>query len=264
MPRIKKQTDARPPELHMAGGASLVQTITRFWLTLFFVLLVVYATVMVIGRLAGFRDLVRQRLELLTGVALTIDEVRLTPGLNLRVKDIVEVTTNDLPALRVGEAVVDWKLSGLLRGTAWPFRSLKLRDAEVRFRMAAGGTWMPLPDLAGALLPWVSAGHRHDESNISEWMRVNHMRMSVRGGLMAWLPDGTNDLPHTIIEGIDFDAASVRPFGDPVGWFNLRIKRAQTGDEAWLRDLELEWLRASDQDVVIRVSSASVAAAPAP
>ncbi|HMP97081.1 MAG TPA: hypothetical protein PKA51_09185 [Kiritimatiellia bacterium] len=246
------------PEPHVVERTAWLHTITRFWVTVFLLVVIVYVTALLIGRTDGFRELVRQRMEKILGLPITIESMQISPWLELRLVGLREAgVTNRPPALVVGSASVRADGLAILRGRPFPVRSVELSDAVLRFSPRGAGRWTPFPELAETLLPWlqVTATDAAAETiSPTEWLRRHGMRISAENVRLVWLSGGGEaDLPVALADGIAFSTARVRPFDEPVLWCRLAVAHAQTGGEEWLRDLDLEFLRLPDQDVILRL-----------
>lgn len=228
---------------------SVLQAITRFWVTLLIIAVILYATLLVVGRLAGFKDLVQNALEPLIGLPVKLDEVRVRPDLSLAIKGLHD----DQDQLRVEMARAHVRWVGLMRGASWPFRSLDIDGATIRFSQAAEGRWQPMPALAGALLPWMKPDGQHiEQAELWESIRVADTKLDVRNVSLTWVSGATNLVNE--IDGLSLTTAMVKPFSDDILWSKLHITAARAEGIEWLRDLHVEWLRMPGQDVVLKVS----------
>jgi len=231
---------------------SVMQAITRFWVTLFILAAIIYVTLLVVGRSAGFKDLVQNGLEPFFGMPVLIDRVHVRPDLKLAIEGL----RDEKSRVRIDQAQARVGLIALVRRSNWPFRSLNVDGASLQFFPAADGRWQPLPDLADALLPWMSADtNRLNQSSIPEWLRLSGARLALSNVSLRWMADETNTL--NTVEGLSLKTATVRPFDEDIFWAVLKISSARAGGTAWLRDLEVEWLRMPGQDVVLRIAQSS-------
>jgi hypothetical protein len=244
--------EADPTTVRAAGRGSFVQSVTRFWLTLAVISMIVYATLLVVGRTAGFRDLIRNRLEMIAGMPLSVQACRLSATLKLHVEGVREAKVDE-PSLEIHDATMRLRLLAVLRGRDWPFRAIEVRGARLRFTRGPDGNWTPLPQLAGALVPWMQAeGQAVNAVPVVAWMRASGTQFSLKNVALIWR-EGDDAIPDNAVEGLALDARRVRPFDEDVWWSRLRIQSARAGGEEWLRDLELEWLRLDDEDIVLKV-----------
>jgi hypothetical protein len=248
MPRRKKLQTRMQPERALPKG-SMLQSITRLWVTIIFLALVIYGTLIVVGRSAGFRELVQGWLEPVIGMPVTIESMRITPKLKLEIKGLRDESSR----LEIQKTSASLRAGTFFKKSRWPFRALEINDARLRFFPAPDGSWMPLPELAGALLPWMereSGGGNGGE--ITEWMRTSGTTLKLQNVTLLWMAD--EEVIEHAVQGVFLETATVRPFGEDVLWSRLRIQSAHSQGEAWLRDVDIEWLRMPGQDVVLKVN----------
>lgn len=258
----KKHVKARvaDAEPRYANDSSFVQTITRFWVTVAVIGAILYGSLLLISRTDGFRGLVRQRLEAVTGGKLILEHVHVSPNLYVVLRGIREggAATNVVPGIELREAAIRFRLLPLVRGDGWPIAQLSVDGGVVRFRPATNATWAPLPQVQAALAPLFLGSVADDATAASSRATVDFLRrtgtsISVRGLDVRWLGARSDAPPVAVVEGASLEVTSVQPFDAPVLWGVASIKRAETDGAEWIRDLSFEWLSLEDQDVVIRM-----------
>lgn len=255
----KKQYARYQPEPIPDDTGSLIETITRFWVTIAVIAVIVYASALVISRTDGFRGIVRQRIETMTGLTLSIDRIYASPALDLVMEGIKEANaTNHVPVVDIERAELYWRVIPMFRGSGWPFSRLHIRGCNLRFTPGPEGTWTPLPKIQQAVLPWIGLAPRETaddpEMHVTEYLRRVKARVELENVRLAWL-GATDDAPlAATVEGLFFSCQPVRPMSQDVLWCTMKIARAETSGYEWVRNLDLEWIRQFDQDVVLRLS----------
>lgn len=267
-PRTSKQNkdDLQPV---VAGHSSILQSISRFWLSMLVILVLLYAALLAIGRTDGFRNLVEQKIENMSGMGIMIDKAHIGFDLHVRLQNIrgMSPATNVVVALEVAKLVVRPVFLELLREDPWPVRSLVADRAIVRF-YRDGETWQPMPALANALAPWMNAGgtnapERSAEAIILDALLRKDVRISLTGARVMFMDGYDGEVPVALADGINFDTVNLQPFEERVLWSRIMIKTLQNNGTEWMSDLELEWIRQKDQDVILRIQKAPGAEATA-
>lgn len=242
-----------PPPPPPEGG--LLESITRFWVTAVILVLIVYGTVLMVSRTAGFRDLVRQELSERAGFPVRVGESRISPGLAMVLTDIKGfLRTNEAPVLRVAEARLTVRWIPLLRGELWPVSRLVMSQPDLRFVAATNRGWQPLPWVHQALgssirLPGVDTGTL--AGTATEWVRSQGLELELRDGTLRWDADLADEPPVALLEGIDLVTRPIRPEDETLQWFSLHVDRAETEGVEWMRDARTVWIRMPDRDVLV-------------
>ncbi|HMP90330.1 MAG TPA: hypothetical protein PJ991_09005 [Kiritimatiellia bacterium] len=243
-------------EPHVAPKVSFLESITRFWVTIFIIAIILYVAALLISRTDGFRGIVRQRLEMLSGMNLSIGRVHATPGLDLVLEDIRESVTNDVTVgrLQIKRVELMWRLAPLIRGTGWPLTYLHVENGHVLFAQKSDGTWTPWPDFHTMVSPWLEIPGvlPSNEPSTIDWMRREKVQVSLKDINLLWRSPLDGDPPAILIEGLDLKTSIVKPFSELVLWFDIKINRAAKGGVVWLRQFSMEWIRTADMDVVLR------------
>lgn len=256
----KKKLKARlPDDPRPVGRTSLIETITRFWVTLAIIAVILYGALLVISRTEGFSSLVRQRLETLAGIPVSIERVHASLSLDLVVEGLQGGAnlTNQVPEISIGRAEMYWNIIPLIRGRGWPFRDLKVTDCTIRFAQGTDGEWKPLTFLHRAIAPWVEI---EDESGSGpstaaiEYLRSVRAHVDVSGVNIYWLGVNDESPPRAVIRGLNFRAEPVRPMSQDVLWCRMQIERSEIEGIDRINKLDMEWIRLSDQDVVLRLA----------
>jgi len=213
-----------------------------------------------ISRTDGFKGIVRQQLEVITGIPVAIDQVGADPAFNLVILGVTEAAATNRPSrFTIGKAELKWRMQSLFRDGGWPFRYLMIKDCTVQFAKDKAGQWSPAPALASAFAPWVETGVEFDArstagSHITEFLRQNKARLDARNVNAAWFASPTNDLPLFSVSGLDLSTDPVQPLDGNVLWCTMTVQHVGSGESTLLRDLSIEWIRQADQDVVLRVT----------
>jgi hypothetical protein len=260
--RWEEDTAGETPQVVEPGAGSWTERVTRFWVTLLILAVILYVAVLVMGRTAGFRDIVRERLEKRLGLPLTVQGSTFSLGLDLSLVGVSERgMTNRLPALVVDRATLHWRWPDVLRGRNWPLRALTVQGAALRFRRTPEGGWSPLPDVQAMLAPWTEGAvavegappEAAPEPGLTEWLRARRWAVDVSGGTVSWDTGEGDVAPAVWVHDIDFSAAPTEPFGESALWLRLRINQAERDGASWLDRLAVDWIRLADHDVVLRV-----------
>ena len=250
-------------EPQAAPHSSLTETITRFWVTLFIIGAILYVAALMISRTDGFRSVVRQRLEAFTGLSLQIDRVYAKPGLDLVMEGMRESVTNQtaIPNFEIKQLELSWRTLPLVRGKGWPFHRLHMADGRVQFTQKKDGGWHPFPPFHAMIAPWLEIpsipADKLTAGAITEWMRQEKMNLSLQNISLVWHSSVADEPPVILIEGLHLKTMPVRPFDQPVMWFDMQIARAANHGVVWARGLHMEWIRLADQDVVLRYQQQS-------
>jgi len=249
------------PEPKTVEANSLIETITRFWVTIFIIAAILYLAIMVISRTEGFRDLVRQRLEIMSGMTLEVEQVRATLNLNLILEGVKEkpAETNRLSGLTVQRADLHWRLLPLIRGEGWPFKRLKMENVELRFTQARDGTWSPLSSLNDALAPWVEIATTNTTEtgnvlHITDYLREEKAEVEITNLRIAWMGPEEATPPLALVEGLNFQSAAIRPFNENLMWFIMKIQHGERNQVVWANGVNIEWIRMPDQDVILKLT----------
>lgn len=266
MTMIRRRSNAgKKDELQPApaGHSSILQSITRFWLSLVVIAVLLYAALLAIGYTAGFRNLVEQKMETMTGLKMKIDKAHIGFDLNIRMAGIRGTLplTNALPAIEVGKLHINPVLMDLLREDTWPFREFAAEQVVVRF-FASGETWKPLPVVAGAIAPWMSAGIASNgtsdaETSIIRGLLDRDVRIRVTDARIAFVHDQKPEVPVALADGLALDMVSIQAFDERALWSRMKVRSLQNRGLEWMSDLELEWIRQADQDVILRIRKTS-------
>jgi len=241
-----------------APKSSLVETITRFWVTLVIILIILYVAILMISRTDGFRGVVRQRLEMLSGMNLSVDRVYAKPRLDLVVEGLREATNaaHAVSSFEINRIEFAWRWVPLIRGEGWPFRRLHIQDGQMMFTQKPDKSWTPLPRLHPLVATWLdipAALENADEKLLAtEWLRTMKADISLKNINLIWLSPVEEEPPLVLIEGLHLKTSPMRPFREPVMWFEMTVERAANLGVVWARNLHMEWIRLSDQDVVLR------------
>jgi len=257
----KKKLSARlPDEPRPVDGTTLIETITRFWVTLVVIVIILYAAMLMISRTDGFRGILRQRLENLSGIPISVEKVHANLSMDLVVEGLRggNNLTNGIPSVIIGRAEMYWNILPLIRGTGWPFRKLNVTDCAIRFSQDKMGVWQPLTYLHQAIAPWVEiedeAGSEPNTMAI-EYLRQVRAKINVSNVTITWLGATDESVPRATIKGLNFRAEPVRPLGQDVLWCQMQIERSETEGIDRINQLDIEWIRQSDQDVVLRMGN---------
>lgn len=256
----KKHSSRIGPEPRAVEPNSLVESITRFWLTLFIISVILYVSALVISRTAGFRDLVRQQLEMKSGVPLKVEKMHASFGLDLILEGIQEAAvTNRQPGLLIKKAELHWRLLPLIGGKGWPFKRLKLVDPVLRFTQSTDGNWTPLPQLNDVLAPWVEIATTNTAESgnvihLTDYLRNERAKLEITNLRLVWQSSDENASLLALIEGLDIETAAVRPFSDDFMWFKMNIRRGERNGVEWANGVSLEWIRMPDQDVILKLT----------
>ena len=260
----KRVTSRRPPEPpdHESGG--WLESLTRFWVTIVIIGAILYLAVYAISRSDGFRDIVQQRLSELSEIPLSIRAARVDAKMNLILEGVNDAAarTNQLPGIDISYAKLKWRLLPLISGKGWPFNHLHLRDATFRFTPVTNGVWAPLPELEKRLAPWVEVPGtptNQPVESITESMRLAGVNVTLENITVIWSTGLPDEPPLARIDGVYVKSASLRPFGDPVSWFDMKIARAESGEVEWMTQVDLAWIRMAEADVVLRQSGTILA-----
>ncbi len=252
----RKLKSESAPEL---DRGSIVESITRFWLTALIIAGILYAAILMISRSDGFRDIVQQRLGMLAGMNVTVGKAWADPLLNLEIQQVdARISTNQaLPNLRIGHASLNWRWMALLRGAGWPFDKLEAENVDIRFVMSTNNVWQPFPALHDMLAPWVKlTGSESSSTNMpaTETMRDLGVKLSISNGSIRWVSAEPDEPPLALVEGIEFLSDSIQPLNKELMWFDMSIRRAETGEIEWLSGYSLEWIRTSEKDIPVKQS----------
>lgn len=260
----KKKLSARmTDEPRPVDGTSLIETITRFWVTIVVILIILYAALLMISRTDGFSGLLRQRLENLSGIPISVERVHANLSMDLVVEGLRggHDLSNRFASITIGRAEMYWNIMPLIRGSGWPFRELKVNDCDIRFSQDKEGTWQPLTFLHQAIAPWVEiedeAGSEPNTAAI-EYLRSVRAKIDVSNVNITWLGATDESVPRATIKGLNFRTEPVRPMGQDVLWCKMQIARSETEGIDRINQLDIEWIRQSDQDVVLRMGDLSV------
>jgi len=254
----RKQSARLPDEPRPVDGTSLIETITRFWVTIVIILVILYAALLMISRTAGFSGLLRQRLENLSGIPISVERVHANFSMDLVVEGLRggHNLTNGYASIIIGRAEMYWNIMPLIRGSGWPFRELKVNDCAIRFSQDKEGKWQPLNFLHQAIAPWVEiedeAGSEPNTAAI-EYLRSVRAKIDVSNVNITWLGATDESVPRATIKGLSFRTEPVRPMGRDVLWCQMQIERSETEGIDRINQLDIEWIRQSDQDVVLRM-----------
>lgn len=243
-----------PPEPAPEEG-SLLESVTRFWVTTLILLAIAYGTVLMISRTDGFRDLVRQDLTERAGFPVRLGASRMTPGLTIELKDVQGfLHTNAPPVVRIHEATLRVRWIPWLRGDGWPVSRLTLDAPDLRFVATTNGGWQPFPWLHEALGPHIrlpGVGTQSVAVSTTEWLRQQAMELDVRDARLRWEAGVADEPPVALLEGVALVTRPIRPESESYQWFSLQIGRAETEEVEWMRDARTVWIRMSDRDVVV-------------
>lgn len=237
---------------------SFSQAFGRFWGAIFFVVIIGYVSMLLIGRTEGFRGIVSDRLEGALGVPVTIGASRITPTLEILLEEVKGgvSSTNQATAMEAKRVAVRLRAGGLLKGSAMPLRSLAIDGAVFRFSSNGENEWQPLPALAGALLRWaVVAGRAVEERDAAfaglAWFRERGVALRLDDTDFFWRDrDGSAT---AWIEDVDFDAKAIRPFEESALWSRLRAGVVGSVWNEVVEGLEVEWIHMAGRDVVLKV-----------
>lgn len=242
-----------PPASSDEGG--LLETITRFWVTTVILALIIYATMLMISRTAGFRDFMRHALTERVGFPVTVGESRVSPRLSIVLTDVQGfLRTNEAPVLRIAEAAMTVRWIPLVRGDLWPVSRLVLDQPDVRFVATTNRGWQPLPWVHPALgpsirLPGIDTGVLTTAA--TEWVRSKGLELEIRNGRLRWDAVTADEPPVALLEGIDLVTRPIRPETETLQWFSLHVDRAETEEVEWMRDARTVWIRMPDRDVIV-------------
>jgi hypothetical protein len=253
---MKKKHAYASRETEPVESGRVLENITRFWVTLLVIALILYIAVYAISRSEGFRDIVQQRLSLMTGTPLVIEQSRADVWMNLILTGVSD-STNAIaqsPGISIGYARLKWRWIPLLRGEGWPFDHLHIKDATIRFSQTTNGVWRPFPMLHDAIKPLLTLDADSTQAtpaSITEVMRMAAMDIYLENITLIWRPPFPDEPPLAVVEMAYLKTAPLEPFGDPVLWFKMRLGRVESDQVEWLRDVDMEWIRRPDQDVVL-------------
>lgn len=246
------RTREEPPE---PDDGSLLESVTRFWVTTVILILIVYVTVVMISRTDGFRDLVRQELSERVGFTVKIGASRLSPGLSIQLEDIRGfLRTNEPPVVQIAAATLNVRWIPLLRGDLWPVEQLALQAPDFRFVATTNRGWQPLPWIHAALGPSLRLPGAESQAlaaGVTEWMRAQSVDLAITDGRLRWDAAAADEPPVAVLEGVDLVTRSIRPENEPLQWFSLHVDRAETEEVEWMRDAQTTWIRMPDRDVVV-------------
>jgi len=253
----KRVMSRRPTEEREPESGRWLESITRFWVTIVIIGAILYFAAYAISRSDGFRDIVQQRLSELAGTPLAIREARADMSMNLVLEGINDSAnhTNQLPGIDIAYAELKWRWIPLLTGNGWPFKHLHVRDGTFRFIQSADGTWSPLPELESRLAPWMEVPGtptNQPMESITESMRLAGVDVSFENVSVMWRTGFPDEPPLAHVEGVHLKTAPLKPFGEPVIWFEMKIGRAKSGEVEWLADVELSWIRTSETDAILQ------------
>lgn len=254
--RVMSRRSPEPPE---PESGRWLESITRFWVTIAIIATILYFAAYAISRSDGFRDIVQQRLSELAGTPLAIREARADAMMNLVLEGINDAAsyTNQLPGIDITYAKLKWRWIPLITGKGWPFKNLHVRDAAIRFTKTTNGAWQPLPDLESRLAPWMEvpgAPTNQAMASITELMRQAGVDVTLENVSVLWRTGFADEPPIARVEGVHLKTAPLKPFDDPVIWFEMNIGRAESGEVEWLMDVGLSWIRTPEADAVLHQS----------
>jgi hypothetical protein len=255
----KRVMSRRPPEPSDHESDGWLESITRFWVTIVIIGIILYVAVYAISRSDGFRDIVQQRLSEWSATPLSIRAARVDGKMNLILEGVNDAAarTNQLPGIDINYAKLKWRLFPLITGKGWPFNHLHLRDATFRFTPSTNGVWAPLPELEARLAPWMEVpgtSTNQPVESITELMRLAGINVTLENVTVIWSTGLPDEPPLARMDGVYVKSTSLQPFDDPVSWFEMKIGRAESGEVEWLTQVELAWIRMTNADVVLRQS----------
>jgi len=248
-----------------AGHSSILQSISRFWLSILVIGLLLYAALLAIGRTDGFRDLVEQKVEGMTGLNVKIERAHIGFDLHVRIRNLKGSLsiTNEVVALEVEKLTIRPSLIELVRETPWPVSSLSAENGVLRFHAADRG-WKPMPEIAGAIAPWMNMAPASNtsgdaQSGILSTLLAKENRISIASSRVLFIDDARPEIPLALADGVTMESATLKPFEDRILWSRMKIHSMQNNGAEWMSDLELEWIREKDQDVILRIQKTHAA-----
>jgi len=261
-PRHKAKNED-PLQPAPADDASILHSISRFWIALLIIAILIYSALLAIGRTDGFRNLVEQKVEAMSGLRVSIEKAHIGFDLHFRIRNLKGRMpgTNDTVALEVGAVKVRPLFFQLLREDDWPLRSLEAENMTISFQRA-DGAWAPMPVLADAIAPWMNVGASTNASGYAEPVILDALlkrenRLTLLNARIIFFDEQQPGEPVGLAEGIFLETVNLKPFEDRALWSRIKIQSLQNGGQAWMSGLSMEWIRQGDQDVILRIEKES-------
>lgn len=285
MPRKYAKGGDGPPPRGGGGGKSRIRTLWRGFQTLVIVAFVLYAAGLVIGRTEGFRSLVAQRLEKILGMPVKIGGVSLDLKYGLKLRDVVTEGTRrpSSPGLRAQRVEIEWRWSDLWHRGRIGIARLELDRPVVVFEEQEEGGWAPAPlapfaefllrqlqfsvptrkraaDKTPLPVPETTEERPAREKNglTTELTGLDMAIVFKRGEVVWWTGDAA--VPAASIEGASLNATPLHLPDRELTHYLLKVDRAASANGPGMRDLVIELLDTSDQQVILRFLGEHLAA----
>ncbi len=251
-----------------------------FWLRLRYhvlivlaLLVILYGAGQILGRTAGFRDLVSQRLESQLGLPVKIERSRVNWRFDLTLENLVTEGTKrrDSPGLRAKRIHLAWSPSSWWRG-GLGLRALELDRCVVVFGRTQDGTWVPreFQPLSEVLGKWLefdlspstnpsapsvqgaSVSTAPNEAHRASWrdrLSASGVQFRLTQGEVSWW-DGTA-APRATVQGVGLQVTPVSLPDRPLTHLKLTVDQAVSQQGENVRNLRVEVLDTGTQQFIL-------------
>jgi len=245
--------------------------LSRFIMTTFIVLVILYVAGFVMVRTAGFASFVEERLEMDLGMPVRVAQTRAAWNLDLIVEGIESVPPGEKlsePGIVCDQAVMRWTLKGLIRPDLPPVHRVELEGLRIAFVPDAEGGWAPaalsgIADwLAGHLGVRIEQPQPQSEKDPAgkgggklrsrkdrEARHYEKMSARLRDAAVEWKDEEGDVMAGA--DGINLDVTPVEFPNRTMRHFLLQIAGLRTGDGSSGTDLHLELLQTEGQALIL-------------
>lgn len=252
MPKQKQDND------EASSKRSWTLLLGRLIITVFFMLMILYAGLLLIARTDGFNYCITERLSELTGLSVSIQTVRVKTDLALALEEVRIAAAQSPPRAvsRIEHAILEWSMTGLFARRRPFIDYIELRNCEFVFERDEAGEWQPAPFvgegfwLAGQLRvtpldssmasPVASEKEPRRKSNRGYHLRNARVVFKDPGGRMS-----------AFIEGLDVISTPLRLPGRHMNYYRLQADRVSGASGTMRPEIVLEVLRMPQKDVVL-------------
>lgn len=249
----------------------LTQTLTRFWVALLLVALIVYIAVLFIGGTEGFRPLLSDHVEGRYGLAIDVESSSLSPGLQLTLEGIRMAADTAPGDLRIAEARIQCSPLSWMRGRGM-VQSVSIHGGTLIFeRSTKTDAWSPTAfhRINDLLAPWLALnrlegrmpeagaggspepadGEPDDTTAVQAWLArlPSQWRLRLDGLNLAWR-EGAGAVVASL-DNIQLDCQLSHLLDEPVVRYRVSVGTARRGSDVIASGVRLEGMRVGEREV---------------